>query len=356
MRDSYMFYKDKLSKEYRTVFDQVEMFAMSQNVNEAMLEERLGELLDIFLAAQEAGKPILQITGNNIEKFCKTFCSDFNIKNRILHILDWFKSIAKILVFISILELIFAFFETEKGTFDPLNCVSSLNLSGYIIGILISGIFAMIANIILRRIMFKTKRMSMILLRAVSCAVAILSFLLIFLLWDNVAMFNVPVWRILVLSCLYLLLYYLLYGRNIKRHKIRFSDVVRDQIRKDMSKEMSTKYEKVRKKSLKKGKGELTFEAFLDNEEKECIKFEKTKYFYYLFPLVLIIVFTLGTYFTDGFDSVWDMAIFVSILAVLEYPLMLGFWKLFHTGFEERLAWIREKRNDMKKEENDEII
>lgn len=85
MRDSYVLYKDRLNDEYRIVFDQVEMYVLSQNIEDAAIEERLGELLDIFFSAMERGKPVSEITDTRLESFCKTFCSDFGVKNRILH-------------------------------------------------------------------------------------------------------------------------------------------------------------------------------------------------------------------------------------------------------------------------------
>ena len=78
MKDSYVFYKDKLNEEYRTVFDQIEMYVISQNIDENTVEDRLGELLDIFLSAGESGKDVHKITGNDLEHFCKTFCSDIS--------------------------------------------------------------------------------------------------------------------------------------------------------------------------------------------------------------------------------------------------------------------------------------
>lgn len=55
MKDSYIFYKDKLGKEYLAVFEQVELYVLSRNVDESAIEERLGELLDIFLSTEAAG-------------------------------------------------------------------------------------------------------------------------------------------------------------------------------------------------------------------------------------------------------------------------------------------------------------
>lgn len=102
MKDSYAFCSDRLDKEYLAVFEQVELYVQSQNVDDNTKEERLSELLDIFLSAAETGKPVQKITGNDMEQFCKTVCSDFGVKNRVLFILDFFRSIAKILVCLSV--------------------------------------------------------------------------------------------------------------------------------------------------------------------------------------------------------------------------------------------------------------
>ena len=83
MKDSYFYYKDRLRGEYLSSFEQVEMYVLTQSFDEAAYEERLSQLLDVFLTAQESGRPAEKITGGDIQQFCRTFCSDLGIKNRI---------------------------------------------------------------------------------------------------------------------------------------------------------------------------------------------------------------------------------------------------------------------------------
>jgi DNA-binding ferritin-like protein (Dps family) len=69
MKDSYFFYKDKLQGEYKTAFDQVEIYVNAQNIDELTCEDRLGSLLDMLLSAQEAGRPVQKVVGSNMEQF-----------------------------------------------------------------------------------------------------------------------------------------------------------------------------------------------------------------------------------------------------------------------------------------------
>ena len=85
MKDSYVFYKDKLQGEYKDVFDQVEMYVNCENIDELTREDRLGSLLDMLLSAQESGRPVKKVVGNSIEDFCKMFCSMWSsIRRRFL--------------------------------------------------------------------------------------------------------------------------------------------------------------------------------------------------------------------------------------------------------------------------------
>lgn len=270
MKDSYILYTDKLDKEYLAVFEQIEMYVQSQNVDDNTKEERLSELLDIFLSAAKTGKPVQKITGNDLEHFCKTFCSDFGIKNRILFTLDWMKSIAKVIVFVSVLDLLFPESDaTSAGNVSVWEHFSSLNISGYLIGIFLAGMFAMILNIVLRRIMFRKKKISMKILKAVSTAGAVFCFVIIYcsLSFNRMKLFECPVWLLLGVSCSYLFLYHLMRGRHLKSEKVNFFDLAKEESHKEFPKEMEKKYERARKKNLKKGRGDLPIETFLDKKE-----------------------------------------------------------------------------------------
>ena len=51
MRDSYILYMDKLQGEYKEIFQQIDLYFSTQNVDEDTHEEYMGDLLDIFLLA-----------------------------------------------------------------------------------------------------------------------------------------------------------------------------------------------------------------------------------------------------------------------------------------------------------------
>lgn len=260
MKDSYVFYKDNLGKEYLEVFEQVEMYVLSQNVDEAATEERLGELLDIFLSAEKTGRSVSKITGNDIERFCKSFCSDFGTKNRILHVVDYFKSIAKVLVFVSVLDLVFYILEmAEGGEVDLLHSVSSLNVSGYIMGIFVVSVLMAVVNVVIRRAMFKMGRVSMKVFQGICCVVAVLSFLIVFSILglEGTNWFACPIWVMLGVSAAYLVAYHFLRGRYVKRQKVKFLDMVNEEVGKEFPAEMEKKFLKAQKKELEEGEGRI---------------------------------------------------------------------------------------------------
>lgn len=350
MKDSYVFYKDRLGGEYKTAFDQIEMYVTSQNVEDDTLEERMGELLDIFLISQEEGKPVREITGNQMERFCETFCSDFGVKNRLLYVAEYMKSLAKVLLFVSVLELFFSILDIlENGGMSVKSAVSaagSFNISGYLIGIFAAGLLAMAVNVVIRRMMFKSKKISMRLLRALSCAGACVGFLVIFFAMSvsETELFHCPSWVMTALCGGYLLAYHLLWGRHNRRRKIRFLELVQEESRKGMPEEMEKKFQKAREKSLKKGKGELTLEQFLDKEEIECGKVERLKYFYILMPVLIVAAGFVFTLLGEGFESMADMVIYLAVMVCVETPLMYGLWRITRLGVRERREWIKEKR------------
>ncbi len=349
MKDSYIFYKEKLNAEYKSVFEQVEMYVSLQTIDETTSEERLGDLLDIFLSAQDAGKPVQKIVGSNLEQFCKAFCSDFGVKNRVFLILDWLKSTAWLLAVISIIDILWLFLDAaDTGNFDIRHSISSLNLSMYFTAAILSGALFITTNLVFQHLMFKTKRVSMNVLKTVTWMEAGISFVGILLIvnFSNINLFDVPTWIAALVSCLYLILYYLLFGKRIKRRKIKLSDLVQDDVQKEFDSMMNKRFEKAKMKSLKKGKGELTFEEFLTSEEKSCDRAEKLRLFYTLLPIGVTAIAYIVTYIIEGFETYTDSVMFIIIMLAVEYSIMWGLWKIVKSGLITRRAWIKTKRNE----------
>ncbi len=347
MKDSYVFYKDKLDAHYKPVFEQIELYVSTRNIDESTLEERLGDLLDIFISAQEAQKPVEQIVGHNLERFCKTFCADLGVKNRIFGILDLLKTAAWMLAICVGVDLLFLFLDAESGGQIDFWHVHTSEMPGvYVTALLMAYIVVSATNLIIQHIMFKTKRFSTRALNIVLWveALALYAGMVLAMTHYDVDPLPVPAWVVVVVSCGYLLVYYLLCGKRDKRAKITLTELAQPQLNSEIDSVMQKQFEKAKKKALKKGKGELTMQEFLDKQEAECAKLPAIKRFYIGFPIFLVAISYVWTYLSGGFESVLDSALFLVVMLAVEGLLMGFLWKVVKSGMQARLAWVKEKR------------
>lgn len=353
MRNSYVYHIDNLKNDYKTTFKQIEMYVSSQYIDETTTEERLSELLDIFLTAQDANKPVSSIVGNDVEEFCKIFCSDFGIKNKLLYVADSIKILAQTMIAFSIFDILVIVSDYLEGVeVDFFNAITGLNISGYLIGILVVIMLGYISNFITRNIMFKTKRISLNVLRNTTLVVVGISCVAMYLLMTSTEtnLINCPVWVTLLCGALYLAFYYPLNYKRIKvqkENKITFSELSSSNNEDYVKKFYEKKYIKAKERNIKKGKGELSYEEFLKKEEKECDEADKSKWFYFLFPIVATAGFFLFEYFRGGFETFLDAIILPVVMLSVQYAVMIFMWKASKFGTKDRRNFIAAKRKEL---------
>lgn len=225
LNGSYYQYRVNLNDIYRPVFEQVETYVFAQNIDVNTREDRMGELLDIFLNAQANGKPVNSIVGNDIERFCKNFCSDFTVKNRIAFVLEGLKYAVLTPAALVIFNIFFwiADGEAKAVNYNFFRCMSLGNTLTYIIIFLSVVMLFLITNVVMRRIMFKMKKLSLKALTVVYLieTVILLTVTLKFHLFEIVI--SVPTWIIVLILIVYYVLYYFLCGRHNRRVKIKLS-------------------------------------------------------------------------------------------------------------------------------------
>lgn len=225
MNENYVQYKGKLNEIYRPVFERVETYVATQNIDMRTRQERMSDLLDIFLNAQSEGKPVHKLVGNDIDRFCKNFCSDFTVKNRIAFIIDSLKYV----IWTPALMVIFnigSWIATEEAKADNYNffhCMSWGNILTYLIIFISMVSVILITNVIMRNIMFKMKRLSYNALLIVYLAEAVIMFtsFMGFRLFE--ISLSIPTWIIVLVLIIYYVLYYLLCGRYNRRSKVKLS-------------------------------------------------------------------------------------------------------------------------------------
>lgn len=336
MRDSYILYKDKLKGEYKEAFGQIELYCSAQNIDELTQEEQLMQLLDVFLNAQEEGKPVKQITGSNMESFCKNFCSGFSIWNRLANLADYLKRIAWLLVVFTGFELIaeLGLEEQEAASFWSLKT----DIAGYLIGVATGLSMSCISGFFISRIMFRMKKISMTFLKGCNILLWIIVLVAVFFVQMEQEL-ACPLWIVLLCSISYLLLYYIFRRKERKKErKIHFRDMVAAQLPAELVK----RYHKENKKKVRRGLPEQSREAYLDKLEKECRRELVLDIFFYFFPVIITGISAIFVSFDTPQDRFW----FVGIMLVVESLIMIPLTRFSQRAARRKLEWVEECRKN----------
>lgn len=349
MKDSYVFYKDRLSGEYLSAFEAIEMYVRTQNFDEASNEERLSMLLDVFLTAQTTGRSVEKITGGDIPRFCRTFCADLGIKNRVLSVVDDIRRIVFMLVFFSAVDILLLLIGQDEDTISNVwSTYSEINISGLIIGAVAAGIVTAAVGAVIRRVMFRRKTVSISVLKAVQYVTASSTFLILLaaMLMTETEFFRIPSWVVIAAGLPLLILYHILRGRHIKRERVKMSELMPDNIAATISGTMEKKYLQKKKRRERRG-GSYTMEEFLDYEERDCKMTEKAAFLYYVLPPVMSVISIFGS----DFSSVKDKVIFFLLTLTFEYAVLLWLKKMSADAVRARRAWIGAKREELSDED-----
>lgn len=343
MRDSYLLYQDKLQGEYKETFKQIDMYFSTQNVDRDTHEEYMGDLLDVFLGAQEEGRPVEKIVGKNLESFCKSFCSNLTGMEKVLGLLDDLKRIAWLTLVFALVELLFSW-ENIIGR--------NVNIFLYIIGLGMGSIISRITGYATKTLMFRMKKVSVFVWKIICVVVFLVVFLTILILLLGEREINLPAEIACVVSGGYLLLYYLLNRNRMaerKAHKISFWGMVKEEIEKDQDGEMLKQMKKLYKKKndslRKKGKKELSWSEYLDLLEEDAQKAYRWKPLYDWFPIIVTIPCGLIVYLMDGFNM--RFVGFIAFLFLVELLLVKGMWKIVQKGLNIRMEWVEIARKNL---------
>lgn len=360
MRDSYALYTDQLKDEYKEVFAQVETYVSTQNVDDDTVEANMGELLDTFLNAQKDEKPVEEIVGNDIESFCKNFCSEFGWGNKAMNIIEKWRNVAWLIFILETLDVIFILIGVLLGE-DSLSSLwktdSTFNLTGYFMGFVIVGLIYTVIDYITRKIMFKLKKNSITskIWTVVKIGVAVGCFFIIFMMMGNekLNLFALPSCVLAAASGIFLAVYYMINKDRVKErkeHKISFIHMVKNEVKANLDEEMEKVYQKKNRRLAKKGKPILTKKEFIDWKEKEINKSIKLKRLYDWAPLIIAIPFGIVEYLNHGFSA--DFIMYIVILLTCEFLVFKGLWKIVNSSNKMDMEWIEKQKKMLSEEES----
>lgn len=347
MAMDYIWLTDKLKGEYKEAFDKAEIYAQMRNIDEDTMGDMLMELLDIFLTAQEEGRPVEKVIGSDLEKFCASYFSGYTLKS-------YLKSIPKTLYrcmwWVLALEMIFVLFRISEEDFSIFH--STEDISGYVCGFFVGALIIFLCNTLIRPFMFRWKWLTSNRFSAFALILLLGMIITSGILLDGYEL-KIPIFLSLFVPGIYVLIYiivrsvwrYRKYG-SIRKQKISIERKgmkgIKKQLEEELPDTLTKLYHKKNKKLEKKGKEPMTPEEYMQwlrAQNKRTRKQDKI-------GIAIVLLFVLALIIYNAIVSTWiDTLLFAAALFVVEIPAMLlfrlGDW---NTRLREKLIEECERR------------
>lgn len=319
MKSGYILLEDKLNQEYKAAFDQVEMYSETHLIGEDVVNDMMMELLDHMLEAQEAGLPVSDIVGDDVQNFAENFFSEYTAENRLKEVPGRIYRLAWV---VFVFELVDWLIFCEDG--EGLMGIS--DIGGYMIGIISAILIDSVVFFLIRPLVEKNKNMKPGVVNGILFALFIMMFVLA-CIFSNKYSLKVQRWLPILLTGVYIGIFmtiravknYKTYGsvKAPKQETISFREGLSESMKDDLPKEWLKQYRKKNKKRARQGKDLMTNEEFMEQLDRQ--------YNYRRNCLVNISIFSgcsiiaiIGTAIYGGFETTLDVFVFIGILIVIE--------------------------------------
>ena len=214
MKADYILLQDRLKGEYKDAFQKVQMYSTSNLIGEDTESELMMELLDHMLMAQEEGKPVSTIVGDDIEGFCEIFFSEYKLGNRFVDFLKTLYRMAWIMLVFAILDLVIG--DGALSSSD-IGAIGAIVLGG------LSGSLSILIIYLLIRPLVKKRKVNATALNAIYIVLLLASVIITCVLANRYSI-NVPAWVAVTLPTVYIVVYYIVnavtnYKKNERRRR-----------------------------------------------------------------------------------------------------------------------------------------
>lgn len=351
----YIIYKKELTDEYLAAFDKAQLYVEVYNLSGKDIDEALNNLLDMLLAAQNDKKPVSKIVGNDIERFCKSYFSEYDIKSKLLLYAQALYRMAWVIFVIEAIELIALLSaQGNDGIWDI-----NTDITGYIYGFAVTYIAFGILLLILKPFVFKSKKLTADKMENVSCIVLFICIIAAIMLpvkFD--LMLEMPLLPLLIAAAFYIIIYFIArsvyrfrsYGsirKKKEKGEFTYSDVFKESLKEGMlegtAEGLLKKYNSMKNRAEKKGR-EYTIEEYTKKFEKS-LRFEKKidKYSMrslWVYPWLVVAV----VYFFEGYEDYIDVLVFFIIMCIVTVVMVRPWFKLCNKVTNERVEFYEKAK------------
>ena len=307
----------RLNGEYKTAFEEVEIYGLAEGGAVENYDEKMMEIFDILLEAQNENKPIEKIVGKDLELFCKNFFEEKVIEeNKSIKILY---SAMKLIFIWAILEII----NRDEGI-DILSTKSDITL--FFMAILTSFVVEILTRKVFRKLALRNKKITP---GFFSFCVVIFDFSM-YLISINIVrnIFVIKTFWFLLISSIYIIIYvifraiwrYKKHGKITKIKKENDFEEFNKELKKyndidfkiRMAQALAKKFKRWNKLNKKRGKPELTVEQLC---EKNTQEYKSSIIYWIIIYSLLVIIPSVMIAKANGLN---EGLCFGAILGVLE--------------------------------------
>lgn len=317
-----------LKGEYKEAYDRAIFYVTTKSYEGSFVDERMTELYDVLLTAENERKPVRNIIGDDYQSFLRSFFSDFGVKERLFSILTALFRVAVILLVFIAIDIL--------ASDNPLDTLISGSLDSFtVIGGCGSGILAMaISTLTFAPYIGKAKKVNTNLLSIVLFAVLALIIVAEIFLFDQFEdvfkNIRAGVLYATVICVTYSISY--LIGRTIFRYKKfgTFFNISKQIYNKSYFRNIEDaqleytilqSLQKTSKKMLSKGK---TPEEFRDRIERTAQLNKKGN----ILMIITLVIICVGSIASTALNSTpMDTAIFALVVIAIEYLIAHFFVK-----------------------------
>lgn len=334
MKDSYSNYMNQLKGEYKTVFTDIETYGWTVEIDSILFEEKMSELLDVFISAQEGERGIETIIGDDVNTFCQNFFAEIPRISMVREFFDSIKRMAWFLLVIDIIDILMNLGNEEEAVSD-LSSIIFLFFSSYVL----SRILEMVG----RKLLYKKVRMNAKARRILLVSMELVLIVVLVAVSMNFTdgLLNIPSTVEAAVLAIYLVIYYIANHRRLREDKeVRTKGTFYEEVADEMERPMQKKFDKKNARNLKKGEAPFTWEEFVEKENKETEKsYRFTRVYLFVLPLVILVAFLAFLIPTGNFESLEDGLFFSGVVLVVEYILMYLIYLMNRSVYRARRRW-----------------
>lgn len=324
---AYITYQQKLTGEYKKAFDLIEQYGDAHMVRGSYKNEKMMDLVDLLITAQEKEIPVEKVVGSDIQKFAKDFFSDLTLGRYIFDYFDLLKLWAWLILVFELFMIIGSLNEPDFNIYT-----FKTDISEYLLAIFIAYAGTIVSNII-SIIMTKFNGYN----EKVHSAMTIITVVAVIaacLYADSFGVkLEVRTIPVLIIAAVFLIAYYsIAYIRrkkltgSFKKVKNEYESSVSDLIGSELSetdysqdstylKAYSKRFKRKNARRTGRGLAPYTTREFIENEE----KFGRHSVIIgYMAGVTVVVILEL---LNDGFESVGSFAFFLVLMFIIGFFL-----------------------------------